>query len=116
MKEQRGEVVDVLSKLVPSSAAEDGTVCMLCGLAGAGKTTAAKILEGRGFVRLSIDEWIWRNHGRFGVDYASSSYEDLQLKAEASLRRELVELMGRGNRSSSTSVSGSGAVGSLIRS
>ena len=85
-----------LNELVPPSALAEGTVCMLCGIAGAGKTTVAKLLESRGFVRLSIDEWIWANHGRFGIDYDPAAYPDLQLQAEAQLRLHLVDLMRRG--------------------
>ena len=35
-------------------------VVMLCGIAGSGKTTLAKRLEKMGFLRLSIDEEVWR--------------------------------------------------------
>jgi predicted kinase len=86
-------LADELNKLIPSSALSDGLICMLCGISGAGKTTTAKLLEARGFVRLSIDEWIWGNYGRFGIDYPPESYPGLQVQAEAHLRLQLVELM-----------------------
>lgn len=35
-------------------------VVLMCGLAGAGKTTYARALEAQGWVRLSIDEAAWR--------------------------------------------------------
>ena len=35
-----------------------GRLILLCGLAGAGKTTLAKELEGAGAVRLCLDEWL----------------------------------------------------------
>ena len=35
-------------------------VVMMCGVAGAGKTTLAKQLEAAGYLRLSIDEEVWR--------------------------------------------------------
>ena len=35
-------------------------VVMLCGIAGSGKTTLANRLEKMGFLRLSIDEEVWR--------------------------------------------------------
>jgi AAA domain len=44
-----------------------GVVCMMCGVAGSGKTTWARALEARGLVRLSIDEEIWSRFGRYGV-------------------------------------------------
>lgn len=59
-----------------------GRVVMMCGIAGSGKTTYAKVLEARGFVRLSIDEYIWAQFGRFGVDYPAARYEELQRIAE----------------------------------
>ncbi|MET8625960.1 AAA family ATPase [Kitasatospora sp. NPDC004669] len=40
------------------------TVLLMCGLPGAGKTTYAKELERRGYVRLSIDEVVWQRIGR----------------------------------------------------
>ena len=66
---------------------------MLCGVAGAGKTTYAQELECRGFTRLSIDEEIWRRFGRFGLDYPPSEYKGHQETAEQVLRAELVSLM-----------------------
>lgn len=59
-----------------------GHVVMMCGVAGSGKTTCAKALEARGFVRLSIDEYIWAHFGRFDVDYPGSQYERLKQEAE----------------------------------
>jgi len=70
-----------------------GLVRLLCGVAGAGKTTYAQQLEGRGFTRLSIDQEIWRRFGRFGLDYPPAEYEAHQLTAERVLRDELVRLM-----------------------
>ena len=40
-------------------------VTLLCGPAGAGKTTYARKLERRGAVRLSMDEAVWRDGGQF---------------------------------------------------
>ncbi len=66
----------------------------MCGIAGAGKTTYAKQLEEQGYVRLSIDEEIWRRFGRYGVDYDASQYERFSDEAEVTLRQRLVELIG----------------------
>jgi predicted kinase len=95
MNDRPHTLAEELSGLIPSSALSDGLICMMCGIAGAGKTTAAKVLETRGFLRLSIDEWIWKNCGRYGVDYEPGSYPSLQLQAEAQLRLQLVEVMKR---------------------
>ena len=92
---QSGNVENELDRLIPVSAVERGEVCMMCGVAGSGKTTVAKLLESRGFVRLSIDEWIWANVGRYGIDYDASSYPRLQAEAEKQLLTELVQWMNR---------------------
>jgi predicted kinase len=73
-------------------------VVLMCGIAGAGKTTYAKQLEEQqGYVRLSIDEEIWRRFGRYGVDYDQSKYERFSDEAEVTLRQRLVELIGAGS-------------------
>ena len=69
---------------------------LLCGVAGAGKTTYAEELEAQGHVRLSIDEEVWHRFGRYGVDYDPSRYEELSAGAEADLQRRLVELIRAG--------------------
>jgi predicted kinase len=71
----------------------DGALILLCGIAGAGKTTAATYLESKGFVRLSIDEEIWGRFGRYGLDYAPEAYPDLQRQAAASLWERLRSLL-----------------------
>ncbi len=53
-----------------------GVVCMMCGVAGSGKTTVVQHLEARGMVRLSIDEEIWRRFGRYGLDYPPERYAE----------------------------------------
>lgn len=68
-------------------------VVMMCGVAGAGKTTFARKLEEEGFARLSIDEDIWATHGRFGVDYPERNYETYKEESEVKLRGELVNLI-----------------------
>jgi predicted kinase len=71
----------------------DGSVVMLCGIAGSGKTTVATILESKGFVRLSIDEEIWSAFGRFGIDYRPEEYAELQKQAAEIVRMRLEELL-----------------------
>ncbi|MEV1201147.1 AAA family ATPase [Microbispora rosea] len=53
----------------PAARLQDETerrVVMMCGVAGAGKTTYAQELEQRGYARLSIDEAVWALIGRDG--------------------------------------------------
>ena len=58
-------------------------VVLMCGVAGAGKTTYAKELEAQGYARLSIDEEVWERFGRYGVDYDPSMYEKHSAETEA---------------------------------
>jgi predicted kinase len=71
-------------------------VVLVCGVAGAGKTTYAQRLEAEGYARLSIDEVIWERFGRFGVDYEAERYEEHSARAEAIMRERLVELVRQG--------------------
>jgi predicted kinase len=69
---------------------------LLCGVAGAGKTTYAQVLEREGFARLSIDEELWRRFGRYGVDYAPERYAELSSQAESWVREQLAALLQQG--------------------
>jgi predicted kinase len=67
-------------------------VIMLCGIAGAGKSTLAKsIAKECGFKRLSIDQTVFESHGLYGVDYNSEDYEELSDKAEQKVMERLLE-------------------------
>lgn len=68
----------------------------MCGLAGSGKTTYAKGLEARGYVRLSVDEEIWHRFGRYGVDYEPDEYERHTEVAREAVRERLVALLAEG--------------------
>ncbi len=50
-------------------------VIMMCGVCGSGKTTYAKKKEQEGYIRLSIDEEMWKLYGRKGIDYPEEEYE-----------------------------------------
>ena len=52
-------------------------VIMMCGVCGSGKTTYAKKKEQEGYIRLSIDEEMWKLYGRKGIDYPEEQYEKL---------------------------------------
>ena len=67
-------------------------VFLLVGLTGAGKTTYSKrVLEPAGVVRLSVDELIYTEHGRYGIDYPESTYFELYAPALETVRELLVE-------------------------
>lgn len=71
-------------------------VIMMCGVCGSGKTTYAKQKEKNGYVRLSIDEELWKTYGRKGIDYPNSRYEELSEKVEAMLCERLIRFMKDG--------------------
>ncbi|WP_173074474.1 AAA family ATPase [Phytohabitans rumicis] len=71
-------------------------VVLMCGIAGSGKTTYAKDLETKGFVRLSIDEEIWHRFGRYGIDYGPDEYEQHTEVAREAMRERLLSLLAEG--------------------
>jgi predicted kinase len=71
-------------------------VVLTCGVAGSGKTAYAKSLERLGYERLSIDEQIWREHGRDGASFPPDEYERMKSDAEAVLLDRLLILIGEG--------------------
>jgi predicted kinase len=71
-------------------------VVLMCGLAGSGKTTYSKRLEAQGYVRLSVDEEIWRRFGRYGVDYPAELYEQHTDTARQAVRDHLLALIAAG--------------------
>jgi predicted kinase len=74
------------------------TVVLMCGLPGAGKTTYARDLVRRGFVRLSIDEAVWQRLGGrdAGLVLEAAEFDRLKEEVRGEQRRELVELMRAG--------------------
>jgi predicted kinase len=74
-----------LDQTIPPASRANGTAILLCGISGAGKTTAAKHLESKGFLRLSIDEEIWSTNGRYGIDYPAAEYPNLQKQAASAI-------------------------------
>lgn len=79
-----------------AAAATAPLVVLMCGVAGAGKTTYAQHLEAQGYVRLSVDEEVWRRFGRFGVDYEPGDYAHLSEVTEDLVRHQLLELLAEG--------------------
>ena len=68
----------------------------MCGIAGSGKTTYAQGLERDGYVRLSIDEEVWRRYGRYGVDYDPAAFPAHAAHAERALEQRLLTLVRQG--------------------
>jgi predicted kinase len=71
-------------------------VILMCGIAGSGKTTYARQFERDGYTRLSIDEEVWAQFGRYGVDYPANEYSEKSALAEARLRERLQTLVEQG--------------------
>ena len=71
-------------------------VIMMCGVCGSGKTTYSKQKEKEGYIRLSIDEEMWKIYGKKGIDYPDSQYEELSEKVELTLRERLLKLIKEG--------------------
>jgi len=82
-----------LDQTIPPASPANGTVILLCGISGAGKTTAAQHLESKGFLRLSIDEEIWSTYGRYGIDYPAAEYPNLQKQAASAIWTRLEQLL-----------------------
>jgi predicted kinase len=70
-------------------------VLLTCGISGSGKSSLAlSIVEQYpNFVRLSIDKYIFENHGVYGRDYTEDGYEGLQGEAHERLEGELGNLI-----------------------
>ena len=73
--------------------AEPGLVVLMCGVAGSGKSTFARALERRGFVRLSVDEAVWQRLGHDAAELAPEEYEQLKATVEAEQWQELIRLL-----------------------
>ncbi|MGY2746357.1 AAA family ATPase [Pseudarthrobacter sp. O4] len=72
------------------------TVVLMCGVAGSGKTSYAKALEAEGYVRLSVDEEMWRQDRELAARFGTPEYFDFTVAVERQLRIRLVELMAEG--------------------
>lgn len=49
----------------------------------------------RDYVRLSIDQYIWDHHGRYGIDYPPEKYPEYQSEASEELDKLFVRLLKR---------------------
>lgn len=85
-------IADALLSLRPLP----GLAVLMCGVAGSGKTAFAMALEEAGFLRLSIDEEVWRRHGRYGVDFPADAYPALLEPVRAWLRSQVGEAVRSG--------------------
>ncbi|MFH9472767.1 AAA family ATPase [Streptomyces anulatus] len=70
---------------------------LLVGITGSGKTTIAQALADHGYTRLSVDEEVYRRHGRYGVDYPEHTYFELQRPVVEAIRSRFVKELESGN-------------------
>ena len=53
------------------------------------------VLRDREYIRLSIDQYIWDHHGRYGIDYPPEKYPEFQSEASEELDKLFVRLLKR---------------------
>ncbi|MFJ5547012.1 AAA family ATPase [Streptomyces sp. NPDC093225] len=69
---------------------------LMAGLPGSGKTTLARELEARGFLRLCPDERVWRAHGHYGRDFPRGEYKVRERPIMQELATELRTALAAG--------------------
>ncbi|KAJ2988596.1 hypothetical protein NUW58_g3887 [Xylaria curta] len=74
-------------------------VVMMCGIAGAGKSTLSKALVSAHpqFHRLTLDGILAKRHGIFGVDYAPEKYSAYLDEAAEECKEQLTRLLTEGS-------------------
>ncbi|UPK99764.1 hypothetical protein LCI18_010699 [Fusarium solani-melongenae] len=91
MAAQPFDLRPVLDKLVRTEDDCRPFVVMTCGISGAGKSTLAKQIISRfpNFIRLSVDDIIFKSHGLYAINYAREKYQEYQTEAQDILITEL---------------------------
>ncbi|MGL4743721.1 MAG: AAA family ATPase [Dermatophilaceae bacterium] len=69
---------------------------LMAGLPGSGKTTLARALADRGYVRICPDEEMFKRHGVYGVDFPRGVFPDLERPILEDMRGALGELLKSG--------------------
>ncbi|WP_405454290.1 AAA family ATPase [Streptomyces erythrochromogenes] len=69
---------------------------LMAGLPGSGKTTLARELEARGYLRISPDERVWRTHGHYGRDFPRGAYRVREQPILEEIATELRTALGSG--------------------
>ncbi len=89
-------IPEVVNTILTAARAENQRLAVLtCGISGSGKSTLARNICSSypNFFRLSIDNYVYRHHGVYDVDYPASKYGELQERAEMELKAQLGNLL-----------------------
>lgn len=97
MEDKRHKPTD-METAVRHICASDAKAILLSGISGSGKTHLARILEQKGFVRLSVDALLMKKYGRGFQALDSESQRRLTVEAEAVIAETMQHEIGNGNR------------------
>ncbi|MEU6918888.1 AAA family ATPase [Streptomyces olindensis] len=87
--EANAEMSAITQTMTRSMPSRPPLCVLMAGLPGSGKTTLARVFTARGFVRLSVDEEMWRRHGVYGVDFPRGTFPTLERPVLEDLAVEL---------------------------
>lgn len=73
-------------------------VMIMCGISGSGKTYNALRLEAEGYIRVSVDNIIWRNFGSSLDSLSDSDKRKAFMEANEQARMETESLIARGKK------------------
>ncbi|ARX84748.1 ATP/GTP-binding protein [Streptomyces alboflavus] len=76
--EAEAEITAISRTLTRPMSSRPPFCVLMAGLPGSGKTTLARALTARGFMRLCPDEEMYRRHGVYGVDFPRGTFPTLE--------------------------------------
>ncbi len=75
---------------------KDSQVILMCGVSGSGKTYYSKKLQEKGYIRLSLDEYIWDRYGSGFIKMPFDKQQPIFQSASKELENKLLEHVSRG--------------------
>ena len=75
---------------------KDPQVLLMCGVSGSGKTYYSKKLQEKGYIRLSLDEYIWDRYGSGFTKMPFDKQQQIFQSASKELENKLLEHVSRG--------------------